>query len=289
MKKIIMLLMAIMPMIVNAQNGKVVVTLKNGTTIVGDVKSIDPTDAITIVVAGIETTIKMSDVSKVEEVDTDPSVTLTSTDNQLDEKTKLIVTDFADYPDSIYLVVGNKSVKMILVRGGDMYMGYNGRHSLSMKSEPVHKVGVTSFYMSEIFVTSEIVSQVTGKTRKKYYYSENIWNKTNNLVQRIAAKTGLQVRLPTEAEWEYAACSPVQDKLFTYCQGAEYCSDWYDTFKDIEYRIDPTGPIKGKNRVIRAYNGKRGKFNRSLRPFDDSFYNNIFFRLVIKAKDIKVD
>lgn len=289
MKKIIMLLMAIMPMIVNAQNGKVVVTLKNGTTIVGDVKSIDPTDAITIVVAGIETTIKMSDVNKVEEVDTDPSVTLTSTDNQLDEKTKLIVTDFADYPDSIYLVVGNKSVKMILVRGGDMYMGYNGRHSLSMKSEPVHKVGVTSFYMSEIFVTSEIVSQVTGKTRKKYYYSENIWNKTNNLVQRIAAKTGLQVRLPTEAEWEYAACSPVQDKLFTYCQGAEYCSDWYDTFKDIEYRIDPTGPIKGKNRVIRAYNGKRGKFNRSLRPFDDSFYNNIFFRLVIKAKDIKVD
>ena len=157
MKKIIMLLMAIMPMIVNAQNGKVVVTLKNGTTIVGDVKSIDPTDAITIVVAGIETTIKMSDVNKVEEVDTDPSVTLTSTDNQLDEKTKLIVTDFADYPDSIYLVVGNKSVKMILVRGGDMYMGYNGRHSLSMKSEPVHKVGVTSFYMREIFVTSEIV------------------------------------------------------------------------------------------------------------------------------------
>ena len=279
--------MAIMPMVVNAQNGKVVVTLKNGTTIVGDVKSIDPTDAVTIVIAGIETSIKMSDVSKIEDVDKDPSATLTSTDNQMDKSTKLIVTDFADYPDSLYFVVGSKSVKMILVRGGDIYMGYNGKHSLSMKSEPIHKVGVTSFYMSEIFVTSEIASQVTGKTRKKYYYSENIWNKTNKLVQSIAAKTGVQVRLPTEAEWEYAACSPVQDKLFTYCQGAEYCSDWYDSFKDIEYRVDPTGPIKGKNRVIRAYNGKRGKFDRSLRPFDDNLYNNIFFRLVIKAKDIK--
>ena len=67
MKKLLILLFTIIPIVVSAQEKISVVTLKSGTELKGVIKSIDPTDALTIVVSGIETTIKMADVTKVEE------------------------------------------------------------------------------------------------------------------------------------------------------------------------------------------------------------------------------
>ena len=88
-----------------------------------------------------------------------------------------------------------------------------------MRSEPVHKVGVTSFYMSENFVTSKVVTEVIEKSSKKEYYVAWDWKMANQIVEGIAKKTGLPVRLPTESEWEYAACSSQQDILFHNCRG----------------------------------------------------------------------
>ena len=161
-------------------------------------------------------------------------------------------------------------------------MGYDGPGSRSMDSEPVHKVGVTSFYISESFVTSNIVSEVSKKKSRNNFYITT-WKNANELVEGVASKTGLPVRLPLETEWEYAACSPEQDKIFEKCKGPEYCYDYFDNFKDTEYRIDPKGPIKGKSNmhVFRAYFQKKGKLCRnggSITEFN--------FRLVVKAKDV---
>lgn len=52
-----------------------VVTLKNGTELKGKIKSINPTDSLTIVISGIETPIKMSDVAKIEEAKETISIT----------------------------------------------------------------------------------------------------------------------------------------------------------------------------------------------------------------------
>ena len=66
MKKIIIFLIAMIPLVASAQENQSVVTLKNGTELKGVIKAIDPTDALTIVIAGIETKIKMADVAKVD-------------------------------------------------------------------------------------------------------------------------------------------------------------------------------------------------------------------------------
>ena len=60
--------MIVLPFLVNAQSNLSKVVMKNGTEITGTIKSIDPTDAVKIVVTGIETSIKLSDIAKIEEV-----------------------------------------------------------------------------------------------------------------------------------------------------------------------------------------------------------------------------
>lgn len=258
------------------------VTLKNGTVINGVIKSLDPTKSLVLIVAGYETTIDMSDVAKIEEVKRDV-VNIEDKDDEDEKKDKIIVTDNAPYPETYDLKVGSHTIKMILVRGGDMNMGYDGRHSLSYKSEPVHKVKVTSFYMSKEYIPSAVAAEVLQKKvgKKKQYYTEESFKKFETLVSAIANNTNLPVRMPTEAEWEYAANSGVQSVIFNDPFEYEFCSDFWGKYKDSEYEIDPTGPLKGNLHVVRSFmNKNRRKF------WNPHIEVNKRSRLVIKAKDV---
>lgn len=67
MRKLLLLFTLFISLTLRAQEKISVVTLKNGTELTGVIKAIDPLDAMTIIIGGVETTIKMSDVSKVDE------------------------------------------------------------------------------------------------------------------------------------------------------------------------------------------------------------------------------
>lgn len=67
MKKIILLILLMLPLLSNAQGKQSIVKLKNGTVLKGNIKTIDPMDAVTIEIAGVETKIKMDAISSIEE------------------------------------------------------------------------------------------------------------------------------------------------------------------------------------------------------------------------------
>ena len=197
--------------------------------------------------------------------------------------------------------VNGVSFTMIAVEGGTFKMGaqssdYGGDNYDTVaysKESPVHDVTLSSYYIGETEVTQELWEAVMGST--PYYSSypqrpvERVsWNDCQEFITKLNELTGENFRLPTEAEWEYAARGGNKSQGYKYSGSNtigdvawyddnssstahyvktkqanelgiydmsgnvfEWCQDWYGSYSSGS-QTNPIGPSSGSSRVSRG-------------------------------------
>ncbi|MBW6511260.1 MAG: formylglycine-generating enzyme family protein [Desulfuromonadaceae bacterium] len=218
-------------------------------------------------------------------------------------------------------------MEFVLVKGGCFQMGSNKGDS---DEKPVHEVCVDDFYMGKYEVTQGQWQKVTGsnpahvKKGNNYPVEKVSWNDVQGYLRQLNQRSGKTFRLPTEAEWEYAARSggksekysgsndvdavawyngnsgnqthPVGQKqpngLGLYDMSGnvwEWCQDWYDSgYYTKSPRQNPQGPSGGSFRVERGggwNNGPRGvRSAYRIRSSPGNRSNYLGFRLVTQDR-----
>ena len=123
--------------------------------------------------------------------------------------------------DRHYTVNGVKFT-MKYVKGGNFMMGATDNDAMAEADEkPAHSVSVVDYYIGETEVTQELWKAVMGNNPAKFKGEncpiENVsYNDCRRFVEKLSQLTGRRFRLPTEAEWEYAARGGQRSKGYRY-------------------------------------------------------------------------
>ena len=193
--------------------------------------------------------------------------------------------------------VNGVSFEMIAVEGGTFTMGATAEQGSDAWDDesPTHQVTLSSYMIGKTEVTQELWQAVMG-SNPSYFKGSNLpveevsWEDCQTFVTKLNELTGKNFRLPTEAEWEYAArggnnsqgykysgsntiadvawytsnssktTHPVATKapneLGIYDMSGnvmEWCSDWYSSsYYSSSSQYNPTGPASGSDRVHRG-------------------------------------
>ena len=185
--------------------------------------------------------------------------------------------------------------KMVKVEGGTFLMGATKEQGSDAwdDEKPAHQVTLSDYYIGETQVTQALWKSVMGDNPSNWK-GDNLpvekvsWEDAQEFIKKLNGVTGRTFRLPTEAEWEYAArggknskgykysgsnnidevawyggnsgdkTHPVKEKkaneLGLYDMSGnvwEWCNDWYgDCSSDAQ--TNPQGPDEGSDHVLRG-------------------------------------
>ncbi|MBR0025280.1 MAG: formylglycine-generating enzyme family protein [Muribaculaceae bacterium] len=164
--------------------------------------------------------------------------------------------------------VGGVSFTMIAVQGGTFTMGATGEQGSDAYDDekPAHKVTVSSFSIGQTEVTQELWQAVMGGNPSEFKGAkrpvENVsWDDCQEFIRKLNAKTGKSFRLPTEAEWEYAARGGSRSQGYKY-SGGNSVGDvaWYDVNS---YDKGKSSPDYGTHNVATKRANELGLYDMS--------------------------
>ncbi len=200
------------------------------------------------------------------------------------------------------ITVNGVSFVMVPVKGGTFTMGATAEQTGAYNDEkPAHQVTLSDYYIGQTEVTQALWKAVTGYSptsdgsswHSSYGLGENYpayyisYDDVLSFISKLNSLTGRTFRMPTEAEWEYAARGGNKSKGYLYSGGNtldnvgwydsnsssthpvaqkaanelglydmsgnvfEWCSDWFGTYSSSS-QTNPTGPSTGGDRVVRG-------------------------------------
>lgn len=217
-----------------------------------------------------------------------------------EEKSFATLTKVDVFADKI-ITVNGVSFTMKAVEGGTFNMGAQSADPAGAnydaeawdREAPVHSVTLSDYYIGETEVTQELWQAVMGYNISHFSGEQNpaeqvTWYDCQNFIAQINLLTGMNFRLLTEAEWEYAARGgnksegyiysgsdnledvawfadnsdgkthevktkiPNELGIYDMCGNVlEWCQDIYGDYSG-EDQINPVGALSGTDCVIRG-------------------------------------
>ena len=124
------------------------------------------------------------------------------------------------------------SFDMIWVEGGAFQMGGTDENA-SDREIPIHQVNVPSFYIGKYPVTQDLWEAIMGNNPSGYEGPQHpvdsvSWDDAKEFIQQLNKQSSQSYRLPTEAEWEFAARGGIHTEEYLY-SGSDKLSEvgWY--------------------------------------------------------------
>ena len=171
-------------------------------------------------------------------------------------KNALVLAVVILVPSSLYAQstltfrVKGVSFNMKHVAGGTFTMGALSQDKEADADEVRHQVTLRDYFIGETEVTQELWETVMGKNRSKHrgngqYPVEYVtYDMCKDFISRLNTLTGKKFRLPTEAEWEYAARGGRHSKGYLYA-GSNNIDEVAYTLHNIKERVHkPVGQFK---------------------------------------------